>query len=143
MLDEDCDIGKLEGSVEECGVQGFAEWEVCGFHGIYSIADLSGSGDDVRDVDDQQTGNNADGQIYIRTKEGKYIPKPPYVPTAEEVQAAKLAAIDAEYSGKLEENKSSIIVAATVDQDEEYADELRVERQTLQAEYIEKRSEIA
>ena len=62
MLDEDCDIGKLEGSVEECGVQGFAQWEVCGFHGIYSIADLSGSGDDVRDVDDQQTGNNADGQ---------------------------------------------------------------------------------
>ena len=54
MLDEDCDIGKLEGSVEECGVQGFAEWEVCGFHGVYSIADLSGSGDDVRDVDDQQ-----------------------------------------------------------------------------------------
>ena len=56
MLDEDCDISKLEGSVEECGVQGFAEWEVCGFHGVYSIADLSGSGDDVRDVDDQQTG---------------------------------------------------------------------------------------
>ena len=53
---------KLEGSVEECGVQGFAEWEVCGFHGVYSIADLSGSGDNVRDVDDQQTGNNADGQ---------------------------------------------------------------------------------
>ena len=62
MLDEDCDIGKLEGSVEECGVQGFAEWEVCCLHGVYSIADLSGSGDDVRDVDDQQTGNNADGQ---------------------------------------------------------------------------------
>jgi hypothetical protein len=87
-------------------------------------------------------GNNADGQIYIRTKEGKYIPKPPYVPTAEEVQASKLAAIDAEYAGKLEENKSSIIVAATVDQDEEYADELRAERQSLQLEYIEKRSEI-
>lgn len=58
MLDEDCDIGKLEGSVEECGVQGFAEWEVCGFHGVYSIADLSGSGDDVRDVDDSRPGNN-------------------------------------------------------------------------------------
>ena len=62
MLDEDCDISKLEGSVEECGVQGFAEWEVCGFHGVYSIADLSGSGDDVRDVDDQQTGDNAASQ---------------------------------------------------------------------------------
>lgn len=87
-------------------------------------------------------GNNSENQIYIRTKDGKYIPKPPYVPTAEEVQASKLAAIDAEYEGKLEENKSSIIVAATVDQDEEYADELRAERQSLQAEYIEKRSEI-
>ena len=62
MLDEDCDIGKLEGSVKECGVQGFAEWEVCGFHGVYRIADLSGSGDDVRDVDDQQAGDNADRQ---------------------------------------------------------------------------------
>lgn len=87
-------------------------------------------------------GNNADGQIYIRTKDGKYVPKPPYVPTPEEVQAAKLAVVDAEYAGKLEENKSAIIVAATVDQDAEYADELRAERQTLQAEYIEKRSEI-
>lgn len=87
-------------------------------------------------------GNNPEGQIYIRTKDGKYIPKPPYIPTPEEVQASKLAAIDAEYSGKLEENKSSILVAATVDQDEEYADELRAERQALQAEYIEKRSEI-
>lgn len=88
-------------------------------------------------------GNNADGQIYIRTKDGKYIPKPPYVPTPEEVQASKLATVDAEYAGKLDENKSAIIVAATVDQDEEYADELRAERQALQDEYIEKRSEIA
>lgn len=87
-------------------------------------------------------GNNPENQVYIRAKDGMYIPKPPYIPTPEEVQASKLAAIDAEYSGKLEENKSSIIVAATVDQDEEYADELRVERQTLQAEYQEKRGEL-
>ncbi|MBS5519798.1 MAG: hypothetical protein KHX13_05645 [Acidaminococcus intestini] len=87
-------------------------------------------------------GNNPENQVYIRAKDGMYIPKPPYVPTPEEVQASKLAAIDAEYSGKLEENKSSIIVAATVDQDEEYADELRAERQALQAEYQEKRGEL-
>lgn len=87
-------------------------------------------------------GNNPENQVYIRTKDGKYIPKPPYVPTPEEVQASKLAAVDAEYAGKLDENKSAIIVAATVDQDDEYADELRAERQALQAEYIEKRSEI-
>lgn len=87
-------------------------------------------------------GNNPEGQVYIRTKDGRYIPKPPYVPTPEEVQASKLAAIDTEYASKLDKNKSAIIVAATVDQDDEYADELRAERQTLQAEYIEKRSEI-
>lgn len=87
-------------------------------------------------------GNNPEGQVYIRTKDGRYIPKPPYVPTPEEVQDSKLAAIDTEYASKLDENKSAIIVAATVDQDDEYADELRAERQTLQAEYIEKRSEI-
>lgn len=87
-------------------------------------------------------GNNPEGQVYIRTKDGKYIPKPPYVPTPEEVQASKLAAVDAEYAGKLDENKSAIIVAATVDQEDEYADELRAERQALQAEYIEKRGEI-
>ena len=39
MLDEDCDIGKLEGSVEECGVQGFAEWEVCGFH-VFTVSPI-------------------------------------------------------------------------------------------------------
>lgn len=87
-------------------------------------------------------GNNADHQIYIRQSDGTFIPKPPYVPTPEEAQAAKLSALDNEYAAKLDENKSSIIVAATVDQDEEYADQLRQERQALQAEYVQKRSEL-
>ena len=87
-------------------------------------------------------GNNADNQPYIRQNDGTYIPKPPYVPTPEEAQAAKLSALDNEYAAKLDENKSSIIVAATVDQDEEYADQLRQERQALQAEYVQKRSEL-
>ena len=62
--------------------------------------------------------------------------------TPEEAQAAKLSALDNEYAAKLDENKSSIIVAATVDQDEEYADQLRQERQEIQNEYIQKRSEL-
>ena len=70
------------------------------------------------------------------------VPKPAYVPTAAEEQAAKLSELDNEYSAKLEDNKNSIIVAATVDQDEEYADQLRQERQALQNEYIQKRSEL-
>lgn len=87
-------------------------------------------------------GNNADHQIYIRQSDGTYVPKPAYVPTAAETQAAKLSELDNEYAAKLEDNKNSIIVAATVEQDEEYADQLRQERQALQAEYIEKRSEL-
>lgn len=87
-------------------------------------------------------GNNADHQTYIRQSDGTYVPKPAYVPTAEEEQAAKLSELDNDYAAKLEDNKNSIIVAATVDQDEEYAEQLRQERQALQAEYIEKRSEL-
>lgn len=87
-------------------------------------------------------GNNKDGQQYIRQSDGMFAPKPAYVPTAEETQATKLSELDSEYAAKLDENKNSIIVAATVDQDEEYANELRKERQTLQAEYAEKRGEL-
>lgn len=87
-------------------------------------------------------GNNADNQPYIRQADGTFVPKPVYVPTAAETQAAKLSELDNTYAEKLEENKNSIIVAATVDQDEEYADQLRQERQALQAEYVQKRSEL-
>lgn len=87
-------------------------------------------------------GNNAENQPYIRQADGTFVPKPAYVPTAEETQAAKLSELDNEYAAKLEDNKNSIIVAATVDQDEEYADQLRQERQVLQAEYVQKRSEL-
>lgn len=87
-------------------------------------------------------GNNADNQQYIRQSDGTFIPKPAYVPTATEEQAAKLSELDNMYAEKLEENKNSIIVAATVDQDEEYATQLRQERQELQNEYIQKRSEL-
>lgn len=87
-------------------------------------------------------GNNADNQQYIRQSDGTFIPKPPYIPTEEETQAAKLSELDNEYATKLEDNKNSIIVAATVDQDEEYADQLRQERQVLQDEYVQKRSEL-
>lgn len=87
-------------------------------------------------------GNNKDGQQYIRQNDGTITPKPAYVPTAKETQAAKLSELDSEYAVKLNDNKNSIIVAATVDQDEEYANELRKERQTLQVEYAEKRGEL-
>lgn len=87
-------------------------------------------------------GNNDEHQQYIRQSDGTYVPKPAYVPTAAETQAAKLSELDNEYATKLEDNKNSIIVAATVDQDEEYAEQLRQERKELQDEYIQKRGEL-
>lgn len=87
-------------------------------------------------------GNNADNQQYIRQSDGKFVTKPAYVPTAEETQAEKLSELDNTYAEKLEDNKNAIIVAATVDQDEEYAEQLRQERQALQDEYVQKRSEL-
>ena len=62
MLDEDGDVGELEGSVQKCDVQGFAERKVCGFHGAHRVSDVSGSGDDVRHVDNQQADDDTNGQ---------------------------------------------------------------------------------
>lgn len=108
------------------------------------IADYQAKGFIAVSTADYQNllGNNDEHQLYIHQKDGTFIPKPAYVPTAEEVQAAKLSKLDTEYAEKLEDNKNSIIIAATVDQDEEYATQLRKERQALQSEYIDKRSEL-
>ena len=102
------------------------------------IADYQAKGFIAVSTADYQNllGNNDEHQLYIRQKDGTFIPKPAYVPTAEELQAAKLSKLDTE------DNKNSIIIAATVDQDEEYAAQLRQERQAIQSEYIDKRSEL-
>lgn len=108
------------------------------------IADYQAKGFIAVSTADYQNllGNNDEHQLYIRQKDGTFIPKPAYVPTAEELQAAKLSKLDTEYAEKLEDNKNSIIIAATVDQDEEYAARLWQERQAIQSEYIDKRSEL-
>ncbi len=69
-------------------------------------------------------GNNADNQIYIRSSDGTFIPKPPYIPTLEEEQQANLIALNKEYNDKISALNDEIVVAVTVDQDEEYAVEL-------------------
>lgn len=82
-------------------------------------------------------------QNYVRDmKTGRPIPYVPPEPTAEEIQKSNLAELDANYSTQLNELKDQIIVAATVDQDEEYANELRQQRQELQDEYVQKRGEL-
>lgn len=74
-----------------------------------------------------------EGKVYV---DGKFVD---YVPSAAETQAVQLTALDANYSTQLNALKDQIIVASTVDQDEDYAKELRQQRQDLQTEYIEKR----
>lgn len=84
-------------------------------------------------------GNNADNQIYIRNNNGEYIPKPPYVPTPQEVQEQKLKELDETYNKKFEEKDNEIVNAVIVLQDQEYANQLRQERTALTQEYAEKR----
>ena len=128
-FDADGNRGETHDAVFMTDVE-IADYQARGFIGV-STADYM-----------NLLGNNADNQQYIRQSDGTFIPKPAYVPTAAETQAAKLSKLDNEYEVKLEDNKNSIIVAVTVDQDEEYADQLRQERQELQNEYIQKRSEL-
>ena len=128
-FDADGNRGETHDAVFMTDVE-IADYQARGFIGV-STADYM-----------NLLGNNADNQQYIRQSDGTFIPKPAYVPTAAETQAAKLSKLDNEYEAKLEDNKNSIIVAVTVDQDEEYADQLRQERQALQAEYVQKRSEL-
>lgn len=85
-------------------------------------------------------GNNADKQIYIRNPaDGEYIPKPPYIPTPQEVQEQKLRELDNIYNKKFEEKDNEIVNAVIVLQDQEYANQLRQERSVLTKEYTEKR----
>lgn len=68
--------------------------------------------------------------------------RPLLEPTAEEVQAKALAALDAEYSAIFADYDAQIIRAVTVDQDEDFANELRAEKAEKQAEYVAKRGEL-
>lgn len=63
-------------------------------------------------------------------------------PTAEEIQANKAQALNAEYQPRIAALDEQIIRAVTIDNDSEYADELRSERDTLINEYSQKRGEL-
>lgn len=76
----------------------------------------------------------------MRYVNGEFLePLAPPEPTAEEIQAQKLAELDAEYAKIFADYDEQIIRAVTVDQDEEYANELRAEKEEKQKEYAEKR----
>ena len=62
VLDEHGDIGELEGAVQKCGVQCFAKRRRLCSHGVHGLCNGTGTCDDVRNVYDEQTGDDADGQ---------------------------------------------------------------------------------
>lgn len=89
------------------------------------------------------TGGEDEQQLFykgVRYVDGAFLESEP--PTPEQVQASTLAALDAEYSAIFADYDEQIIRAVTVDQDEEYAEELRREKAEKQAEYAEKRGEL-
>lgn len=79
------------------------------------------------------------GYTYDKTT-GKPVAPPD--PSPEEVQAAALSKLDAEYAALIQAKQDQIIQADTVYQDQTLADQRRKELDVLKAEYIQKRGEL-
>lgn len=94
----------------------------------------------IRDLTGTIHDKLADGRLVW--KDGFAVEPTPYVPTAAEVEEAALKALDAEYATKLEEAKQAVTDAAIIEQDEELAEELRSDYQSIKNEYVEKRGAI-
>lgn len=62
--------------------------------------------------------------------------------SAEEIQAKEAEKVSSEYEAKFKAIDDEIIRAEVIDKDTEYADELRQQREELQAEFAEKRGEL-
>lgn len=62
VLDEDRDVGELEGPVDKRGVKGAGQRQLLGGHSVHGVGNLRQAGDDIWNVHNQQAGNDADGQ---------------------------------------------------------------------------------
>lgn len=80
-----------------------------------------------------------DGYRYLN---GQWLDPITIEETAEEVQAKEAEQVAAEYEAKFKAIDDEIIRAEVIDKDTEYADELRQQREALQAEFAEKRGEL-
>lgn len=61
VLHEDRDVGQLKGTVDKGGVQRVRKRQLLSGHGGHGVGNLRQAGYDVRDIHDQQAGNDADG----------------------------------------------------------------------------------
>lgn len=91
------------------------------------------------EADSEVQGHFLDGKIY---KDGKFIEKPPIILTDEEKQAQEAEQVAKGYEEKFKALDNDIIHAAVVDQDEEYANELRASRAELEQEFLSARGEL-
>ena len=62
VLDEDRDVGKLEGSVNKRGIKGGGQRQFLSGHGAHGVGNLRQAGDDIWNVYNQQAGDDADGK---------------------------------------------------------------------------------
>lgn len=94
--------------------------------------------DEVLVVQNAETYNTAlqNDLLYV---DGKYKPKPE--PTEEELREVALASLDSDYATKIGDVESEMAKAKAIE-DEAYFNDLKVERESLVAEYTEKRGAI-
>lgn len=73
---------------------------------------------------------------------GNYYEVVDCTPTEEERQAKEATQVASEYEAKFKALDDEIIRAEVIDKDNEYADELRQQREALKVEFMEKRGEL-
>lgn len=83
---------------------------------------------------------NVDDKEYIY-KDGEIIEKPPYIPTAEEIQAQKEAELEQEYNTQLESFKNDMLVALLNNNDDAIKS-IQEEILEFNAAYVEAKEEI-
>lgn len=134
-----------------CGIE--ADGKLAASFILYSgkekeIAELTGK---IHDIDESLTVVRLDSETYnqlignrgkeFRYKDGAAVEYIPPEPTAEELQAQALAALDGEYQAKFNDLDDQIVKAAAL-KNTELQDELIAERNALSEEYAAKRGEL-
>lgn len=134
-----------------CGIE--ADGKLAASYILYSgkedeISELT---DKIHSIDSALTAVKLDSETYnqlignrgkeYRYKNGAAVEYIPPEPTAEELQAQALAALDGEYQAKFNDLDDQIVKAAAL-KNTELQDELIAERNALSEEYAQKRGEL-
>ena len=106
MLDKDSDIGQLESAIEKSGIQRVSQRQLCLCHIGCGVPDSRKAGNNIGDVYDQQSGDDADRQHrshfahQIRTEDRHHEDKDPNQKSAQKIRQSRQSAQRSSSCGK-------------------------------------------